>query len=495
MLEKFQGLVTELALASGVGLAVVAGASGGAWAKTGTGTGTVLGAPAIPTPVAKSSGGAKKPGAAAAKPTPPAAPSSKAPVAAATATPAQIQRWIRDLNLDQYHARRVAAESLLRAGDAAVPAMKKALNGLTTPEMRHLLRKDLSKIANADFLRGPLITLNAHNMSAQRAFTLICKQAGTSANVLQQGTNPQVTLRVKNAPFWQVMQQMAEQTNISPMMYYNQGAGMPLGINGVLNKGDFASFHGAFAVVAQNISYNRQLTFSQPKPPAATTFNMSLWLLAIPGKTGLVQPQQPVLRKAVDNRGNSLLLSAPNTPNMDQTWYGNQMPAVATNFSINLAWPKKAGTRIKEFKGYLPVQVCYHHRILNLKIKAKGTAHESFNGVRVATGNLGKVNGLWQFTVTVTVPTANGNMLDPSQQMIVNQVQNFNGFNSAGPIQTAAGTVLNPNGWQANGSYQQGYVYTIPVQAGGKPAKLTMPLYTRTRMVKVPFDLKNIPMP
>ncbi len=418
----------------------------------------------------------------------PAVPPAKMP--APVATPAQIQRWIHQLASDQDHVCHVAAQKLLSAGDAAVPAMKEALNGLTTPKMRRLLRQDLDRIANMDFLRGPLITLNAHNMSAKRAFKLICKQAGI--NVFHQQIIPKVTLRVKNAPFWQVMQQMAELTNISPSMYFNPGTGIQLGKNGVLSKGDFASFDGAFAVVAQSISYNHTLVFSPPNQPPTTTFNMMLCLLTIPGKTGPIQPQQSVIRKAVDNRGNSLLLATPNT---GQMWYGNSMAAAVTNFSINLAWPKQAGTRIKELKGYVPVQVSYHHRMLNLKIKAKGSAHEIFSGVRVSTGNLRQVNGLWQFTVTITVPSSINNTLTPAQQFIVNQLQNFNAFNNSGPIRTATGTVLNPNGWQSSGSYQQGYVSTIPVQAGGKPAKLVMPVYTRTRLVKVPFDLKNIPMP
>ena len=107
-------------------------------------------------------------------------------------------------------------------------------------------------------------------------------------------------------------------------------------------------------------------------------------------------------------------------------------------------------------------------------------------------GHLQKVNGLWQFNFTITLPAAeaaNGSPT-PLEQTILNQIQNFNGN-----IYSKAGTVVNPNGWSSGGNWQQGIVYTITIQAGFKPARLTKPVFTRQRTLKIPFNLKNIPMP
>ncbi len=404
-------------------------------------------------------------------------------------TPAEIQRWIHALASDQYAVRHKAAQKLLAAGDAAMPAMKQALRGLTTPEMRHLLRQNIRKITNMDYLRGPLITIHLKDVSAETAFQDICKQAGTTATVMQQGLLPAVTINATKAPFWQVMQQMAVLTNVSPLMWYNQNPGLQLGLNGTLSRGNIISIQGAFAVVAQSITFNRNIMLNQPNHPATNMFNLSLALLTIPGKTGSMQVQNAVVTKALDNHGNSLI--GPAQPFFQNGWYQNQTGSVY-NVNLQLQWPHKPGTRIVTLKGYVPILAAYHKKILNLKITAKGTTHQTFHGVRISVGHLQQVNGLWQFNIAIKIPAAQAAANNPTsaQQAIINQIQNFNGS-----VYNKAGTVVNPNGWSSMGGWQQGMVYTIPIQMGAKPARITTPIFTRSRALKIPFDLKNIPMP
>ncbi len=370
-----------------------------------------------------------------------------------------------------------------------MPAMKKALRGLTTPEMRHLLRQNIRKITNMDYLRGSLITIHLKDVSAETAFQDICKQAGTTATIMQQGLLPAVTINATKAPFWQVMQQMAVLTNVSPAPWFNSAAGFQLGLHGTLSRGDIISSHGAFAVVAQSITFNRNIMLNQPNHPATNMFNLSLALLTIPGKTGSMQVQNAVVTKALDNHGNSLI--GPAQPFFQNGWYQNQTGSVY-NVNMQLQWPHKPGTRIVTLKGYVPILAAYHKKILNLKITAKGTTHQTFHGVRISVGHLQKVNGLWQFTVAISLPAAEAAANNPTstQQAIINQIQNFNGS-----VYNKAGTVVNPNGWSSMGGWQQGMVYTIPIQMGAKPARITMPVYTRSKNFKIPFDLQNIPMP
>ncbi len=404
-------------------------------------------------------------------------------------TPAELQRWIHALASDQYAVRHGAARKLLAAGDAAIPAMKKALDGLTTPEMRHLLRQNIRRIVNLDYLRGPLITIHIKNVSAETVFQNICRQAGTSATILQQGFLPNVTISDTKTPFWQVMQQMAVLTNVSPLMWYNPAPGLQLGLNGVLNRRDIVSFQGAFAVAAQSITLNRSIALNQPLHPVSKMFNLDMVLLTIPGKTGPLQMQNPDITKAVDNHGNSLV--GPAQPIFQPEWFPTQSTSVY-NLNLPLQWPHKPGTLITTLKGYVPVLASYHKTTLNLKIKAKGTTHQTLHGVRVSVGHLQKFNGLWQFNITIRLPEAQAavNTPTPTQQSIINQIQNFNGT-----IYNKSGTVVNPNGWSSGGNWQQQIVYTIPMQMGIKPARFTESIYTRARHFKIPFDLKNIPMP
>jgi hypothetical protein len=405
--------------------------------------------------------------------------------------PKQIHRWIMQLASDHYSVRHLAAKKLLAAGDAAVPEMKKALAGLTTPEMRHLLREDMDKIAHADLLRGPLITLDAKDISARQAFESVCRQAGTSPNFINQGVMPRVTIHAHAVPFWQVMQKLATMTGISPSPgYYGNPTQMTLILNGVLGKGHVVDMAGAFAIAPQSINYSRDVNFMSSGPSTTETFNIQAALLSIPGKLGPIQTQQAVVTKAVDNHGNSLLTATPG--NM---WYGNQMGGV-TNFNIALQWPPhNPGTRISELKGYIPLIISLHKKSLTLKFKSKGVASASVDGIKVSVSNLkmqpaapGR-NAMWQFTYTISQPPGPFNP-NSARQNIMNQLDQMN----SGTILTAGGRTLQPGGWSGGGGFPQGMTYTVNVM-GGKPAEFQMNVFTRQETLQIPIDLKNLPMP
>ncbi|NNM88735.1 MAG: hypothetical protein HKL95_09480 [Phycisphaerae bacterium] len=406
---------------------------------------------------------------------------------------AEIQRWIHDLASNSIRIRHSASKNLLDAGDAAMPAMKERLNGLTTPEMRHLLREDIGKINVRDFFRGPLITINATNISAQRAFEEICKQAGTTADISRysdtmpqmQVNLPRVTIHFTKAPFWRVMQQMAVLTHISPVPWYSGQPGLPLSLNGTLSREDFINFEGAFAIVAEYIRYNRAVFLAQPNHPASKAFNMRMAILSNPGKFGPLHVEKAVLSTVVDSHGNSLI--RPGQHVIFQSGGGTNQPMAVTDFSIMLRWPAKPGTCITLLKGYATVVVGYRKRTLNLKIRAKGIAHQTIGGLRFSVGKLRLFKGCWQFNFATKYPEGT---MTPAEQRIVSQTGKFNGV-----IYSAVGTVLYSNKWSQAGNGQQGWTYTIRIERGGKPARITIPVYTRQKRLKLPFHFKDIPMP
>ncbi len=414
------------------------------------------------------------------------APTSAAP-AAVKASPQEIQHWIKQLTSHRYLIRHAAAKKLSAAGDAAVPEMKKTLSGLTTPEMRHLLRQDLREIAHADLLRGPLITLDAKNISAQQAFDSVCKQAGTVPNFINNnpGTMPQVTIHAHNVPYWQVMQKLAVLTGVSPSPgYYGNQQQLTLVPNGVLGKGDHIDIEGGFAITPQNINYSRSVNFTSNGPSASQTFNIQGALLSIPGKIGPMQVQQTVVTKAVDNHGNSLVTATPG--NM---WYGGNQMSGVVNFNIPLQWPHHPGKTITELKGYIPVIISSHMKMLDLKFKAKGVASTSFDGIKVSVSHRTGNPTMWHFTYTIIQPPGAYNP-NSNRQNIMNQLQQVN----SATITTAGGRTIQSAGWSGGGGGPQGITYSVNV-TGGKPAEIRMPVFTRQESLQIPMNLKNIPMP
>ncbi|MGC9258764.1 MAG: hypothetical protein ACP5I8_01620 [Phycisphaerae bacterium] len=409
-------------------------------------------------------------------------------VAVATNPPTigQIRKWITQLASHRLLIRHIAAEKLLAAGDEAVPEMKKALAGLTTPEMRHLLRQDIRKIAHADLLRGPLITLDAKNMSARQAFETVCKQVGVRPHFINQLVLPRVTIHAVREPFWKVMQQLAILTGVSPAQgYYGNPQQITLAANGVLGKGHIVDLAGAFALIPQSINYSRNLNFMQPQQAATQTFNIQAVLLSIPGSTGPMQIPQTVVTKAIDNHGNSLISATPGN-----VWYGNQMGGV-TYFNIALQWPHHPGTIITELKGYIPVMVTVHKQLLDLKFKAKGIAKASIVGVTVSISHRTMQNGMWHFTYTIQQP---GGMFNPNSdtQNIMNQLEQIN----SGTILTAGGRTIQLAGWGGGGGGPQGITYNANINVtGGKPAEFRMVVFTGHEKLEIPFDFKNLSMP
>ncbi|NNM86588.1 MAG: hypothetical protein HKL96_12635 [Phycisphaerales bacterium] len=396
-----------------------------------------------------------------------------------------IQKLIHALLSDRYEVRHAAATKLLALGDIALPAMKTALQGLTTPEMRHLLRQNIREITQADLLRGPLITLNLKNVSVNEALKAICKQAGSHISYMQPNSAGTVSLSVVKQPFWKVIQTIAESTGVSPMMgYYNNTPGIAFGPSGLLQKGDFATFDGLFAVTFQSLIMQRTIAFNGANPQRNNSFTASMDMLAIPGMVGPLQVQQPVISKATDNKGNSLISHNP----INQWWQQQGYISAVTNTTAQLQWPKHHGTSIRELKGYIPVMASMHQKVITLTLNKKGKAHAIVGGFTVSINNLHKVGNMWQYQYVVQTRYGSNN-LSPALQNMANQLENFNAIQ----CYSATGALL-PYGGGGGGGNQARYALQENVQ-NGKPAKFVLTVYLEQQNFQVKFDFKNVPMP
>ncbi len=392
---------------------------------------------------------------------------------------ARVKADIHALLSARYSVREKAAKELLLMGDPVVPYLKKALQGLTTPEMRHLLRRDLRKIATEDMMRGPLITLKLKNVPATTAIMDVCRQAGTTANFWNTNASTTVSLDVKNAPFWRVIAMLASKTNISPSFGFNNGQpGIPFQM-GQDTLGPFTSFSGAFAVSLQNATYQRNLNYTQPNGGRNVSFTLQMNLLMLPSNIGNVQMQSMIINRAVDSKGQSLV-----APNMNN-FYGGQLMGAVGNCSLNLQYPKHPGRRIKILKGYIPITGAVDLKTYKVKISTKKSETLRIGGIHVKFGPESLVNGNWQLTYDITWPA---NM---SQQMqnIQNQVQNtsnMQGF-GAGGVAASYINVISSNGMPNKTTYT--------LQTNIKLMKLQLNIYRHAVNLKIPFKFTNVPMP
>ncbi|MGC8560342.1 MAG: hypothetical protein ACP5O1_06640 [Phycisphaerae bacterium] len=393
--------------------------------------------------------------------------------------PARVKADIHALLSARYTVREKAANELLLMGDPVVPYLKKALNGLTTPEMRHLLRRDLQKIFKEDMMRGPLITLKLKNVSATTAIMDVCRQAGTTATFWNANSNATVSLDVKNAPFWRVIAMLSAKTGLAPSFGYNNGQpGIPFQ-QGQNTIGPYTSFSGAFAVSLQNATYQRNLDYTQPNGGRSVTFTVQMDLLMLPSDIGNVQMQPTMITQAVDSKGQALV-----TPNMSN-FYGGQMMGAVANCSLNLNYPKHPSRRIKILKGYIPITGAVDLKALKVKISTKKSETLHIGGIHLKFGPESFVNNNWQLTYQITWPTS----MSQQAQNIQNQAQNTGNMQGFGAGGVAASYI---NVMSSNGMPNK-TIYTL--QTNIKLAKLQLNIYRHPVNLKIPFKFTNVPMP
>ncbi|HTV48848.1 MAG TPA: hypothetical protein VMG59_10440 [Phycisphaerae bacterium] len=438
----------------------------------------------------------------------------------ATSAPdnSQIQQWIDDLNSSQYAVRAQAKQNLLATGDAALPLLQAQLKSLASVEQTADIDAILSAINQNDLLRGPLVSLDADAMPADQAFKTVLDQAKVTYSIwppqlfsTQYQPIPPATLHVHSAPYWQVMWALYQQTGVG-LNYFNNG--LQLTNNLSLDKHNPINIHGAFAIVLQSIQYHRDVNFNSSNPTVDQSFNIQMQLLAVPNLP-LVQSNSNndvELTTAVDDKGQSLLLSPGMPPNQPQYWYNNQ-PNTQMNISADLNRIRGIGRQLSLLQGYVPVRIECDKQDLTISDLTKPgqtLAIEGDSGIVITfQGFTNQGNNNYQIKYTITWPVnnnqVNNNMLNfngingirntESQQMqfLTSQLQSWS---SVSLLDSSGQQLQFQGGGGGGGNGRMSYSYNYGQNNNvGPPAKLVFTIYCKLLDTKVPFEFKDVPLP
>jgi hypothetical protein len=426
---------------------------------------------------------------------------------------AQVQQWVADLNNAQTAVQQ-EQQKLIGAGDAALPLLNAQLKMPLSAEQTANINAILDAISLNDLhnnlSNGPLVTLDADEVPAEQAFKTVLDQLkinySTSSNpwLFRQNSIPPVTLHAHNAPYWQVMWALYQQTGISLSSFNQVGSGLQLTNNNQGYQLCPVYFHGVFALVLQSIQYNRSVNFNSPAPPVNQTFNIQMQLLAAPGWPLLQQNSSVDLSAAVDDLGHSLLLPPSPAPPQQPQYWGNQ-PVTQINLSAALNRVAGIGTRLVDLKGTAVVQILgVKHELtvdnLNqpnqiLNIPGVAGVVITFEGLTQMSGN----NYLLKYSATSPEGNNygyNNGLVNPQMQqsqMIMNQLQSGTSF----ALLDANGQQLSFRGGGGGGGWGSlNYQYTFASDNNvGPPAKLVFTIYTRVVDTQVPFEFKNVLLP
>ena len=434
-------------------------------------------------------------------PAKPVANTAAAPAALAAPAPTaeQITAWIKELGSQRYQKRKAAKQQLIAAGQIVRPAVKKALDGLTTPEMRHEMRAVIYALNNLRLLSGKLITLELKNVSPQTAFAKVASAAGVTfnewpSNLFQQQAGRQVTLSAHNEPLLRVLWSLARQTNISPSQFNYNNMSNVLAAPGGLNVHNPVYFGGSFLTTISQIDYHKMVNFNASQPQITHQFMVSMILASDPTLRVMNVNNMLDITVAKDNLGHSLLI--PNAP-VQNFYYGGYWNANAGIFNLNgnLNALPHMGKKLALLKGKITLTVGTGTKELVFKHLHKARKQD-IAGIRIETANFMLLNQN-QYRIQVSFgPTQNagGNALAPTQQAVLSSLENAGSYT----LEDKHGHKLVGNMAGGGGGptqFQYNFTFFNNNSTIGKPTRLIITVITGQKTLHVPFTFKNITLP
>lgn len=422
----------------------------------------------------------------------------------AAASPARVANWIHGLGSQKASVRAGAMKQLSLAGDAAKPAIKNALSGWTTPQMRRDMRKVLGEIAQGDAVRGPLVTLKLTDAPLTTILKQLCARAGFSAEFVDIQLPidlHRLTINIQRQPFWKVIHRIAMLTGVSPegndywgtglLTFYRPGAFVP---------GTPVYTHGALLLAAQRSSVAQTLNFdAAPGHRTVGGFSLNIqgfWAL---GNTQIVQFGPVKFSRAVDNHGRSLL-AAKSAPVMVP------LPAAKYEFSFGpaLNWPFPDSTNIRDLQGELPITLAVAPRTRQVGSLTRGKAFIQQAGIQISIGKpTGVVNNVSDprhdiCTIQITVGTGGKGTNLPVANFFMQSLPQGTSFGytpSIGGVlgfKSKSGRQLSCRIWKRGDG--PGWNYKVYVH-GGLPVTAWAKFYSNFIHVHVPFSFHNLPIP
>ncbi|MGC8625369.1 MAG: hypothetical protein ACP5VQ_08910 [Phycisphaerae bacterium] len=417
---------------------------------------------------------------------------------------AEMSAWIHTLVGQDRTARLMARRQLISAGVAAVPAIKKALNGLTTPRMRQEMRAVLAKIAQAETLRGPLVTLKLTNAPLRTILTQLCTQAGFSAEFVDIHLPidaRRLTMNVQRQAFWKVIQRIARLTGVVPAANNYWGTGsFTFYRPGAFYPSTPMYTHGSLLLAVQSSSVAQTLNFdAAPGHRTVGGFSLNIqgfWAL---GNTQIVQFGPVTFRRAVDNHGRSLLASKSASVMVP-------LPGAKYEFSFGpvLNWPFPDSSKIRDLQGELPITLAVAPRLRQVGSLNRGKAFIQDAGIQISIGKpTGVVKNVSDprhdiCTITISVKPGSNGTDSPVSNFFMQSLPQGTSFGytpSIGGVlgfKSKSGRNLWCRVWkQAAGP---GWNYKVYVH-GGLPVTAWAKFYSHFIRVHVPFSFHNLPIP
>jgi hypothetical protein len=392
------------------------------------------------------------------------------------------------LSNDAWQQRQRAQDELVRMGEAARPLVKELFARTADVEVRTRLEAALAQI-DEDRVSGPsYITLHFKDADPKAVFAELSRQCYTELKTFPEnlfdlpGGNT-VTLDIDHQPFWTAMKEVADKTGIDLQQY---GEGMRLVRGAFRMKSAFSAVRGPFLVVATQVDYSQTVMLANGGG-AMSNFSVNLIAYSEPKLQVINSTSAVKLEEAIDDAGNSMLPTGPNT----RGYYGGN--GGVWNLYAQLHHPDHPGQKIARLRGNANFVIQTRSQKIEIPVAGIKENAQIIGDMPVVLHDLKKNGDLWELRLSAT-PDAMGARWAQLQQSVQSRLQ----------IVDAQGRPLEHRGMSSrggNGGIEFTIMFAIPVRlpaadhATTDPAKLVWEVPTGTKEISVPFEFKDIPMP
>lgn len=353
-----------------------------------------------------------------------------------------------------------------------------------------------------------LITLQLTNATPQAAFEQLGKLAGCKfdlsrydvpvniSNALLALTSIRsVTIDAKEQPFWSVLLEICQQADAVLNIRRPGVIGISRRTNSYSNVNTDGLRHVSGAFLLLGTAVEHVVDFTRP-PEEQKTFHIRLSMLAEPKITLLSVSALSLAEEAVDEKGTSLVMAAPDARSSSS--YNSSGNNAILSAAIRLNIPPGAGRRVAVAKGNLTALV--RTRVQRLEIDKPAGMQEkkmALEGMELTVRPL-QLSGnesCWAF-VELRRGTVSPEQWKQNQQFlrfIRVRIFDANGmeWNSSG-----GGSGWGGDQVSAQPHFQARFYDGSPnPPVAGRPEKMVVEIPLEGKEIKVPYEFKDLPRP
>lgn len=397
----------------------------------------------------------------------------------------RVNQLLERLDSPKMEARKAAEEGLIKLGPKILPLLPETAKGASAERTQRLdrIRQALRDAQDSTNLGATKITLKAKGMRLTEVMQKLQAQSGNILTDLREAegaeaTNPSLDLEIADKPFFEALDIVAKQAEVTPNFYTGDGS---LGIMaGKPPEKALVQYVGPFRVAFRQIATSRDLQ------AGSATSNAQLEVAWEPRLRPMLLALKADELKIKDDQGKTIEAQV-----MDESTNVVLRPDnPAAEVNINLSAPERGAKTLASFKVKADVTVpagLKTFRFPTLAVKEAVT--EKVNDISVTLEETEIDEQVWKVNVTLSYP-GEGEAFESYRQGL---------FNNRLWLQKADGSRFEHNGGFSNTSSDQGklgFEYLF-VDVPGKLSDYGLVYETPSKVLTIPleFEFKDVPLP